>query len=110
LIRFAPNQINEPPHGEYIVNYSELTLDRSACVTPLKFSPPPAAWAIANDPPERTRECSLIGITASYGDIAYRKVGSHQQRFRVINPAFKEKTTVRHAEALPECAREVTYR
>jgi hypothetical protein len=26
LIRFAPNQINEPPHGEYIVNYSELTL------------------------------------------------------------------------------------
>jgi hypothetical protein len=25
-IRFAPNQINEPPHGEYIVNYSEMTL------------------------------------------------------------------------------------
>jgi chemotaxis methyl-accepting protein methylase len=27
-IRFAPNQTNETPHGEYIVNYSELTLVR----------------------------------------------------------------------------------
>jgi hypothetical protein len=69
-----------------------------------------SAWAIVDDPSERTSECSLIGKAGSYGDIGYRKAASDQQFFRTINPAFKEPATGRHAEALPERAREVTHR
>jgi hypothetical protein len=71
---------------------------------------PPSAWTIANDPPERTSECSLIGKAGSFSDIGYRKVAIHQERFCAINPAFKEPEIGRYAEALPECAREVTHR
>jgi hypothetical protein len=46
-------------------------LDRSGSGS---YSAFPSARAIADDPPECTRECSLIGKTRLQGDISYRKI------------------------------------
>src|ERR1700732_2308796 len=70
----------------------------------------PSARAIANDPPECTRECGLIGKARLQSDISYRKIAGHQQHFRVVNPAFKKPAIGGHAEALPERVREVAHR
>jgi hypothetical protein len=44
-----------------------------------------------------------------YGGVGYRKVAGRQQRFGVINPAFKQPAVGRLAEAGAECARKVTH-